>query len=47
MPTFSLRRTAVAAALLAIAASASAQAPALHAQVPPLVNGMYASLDAL
>lgn len=47
MPTLSLRRTAVAATLLAIAASASAQAPALHAQVPPLVNGMYASLDAL
>ncbi|KQP20541.1 amidohydrolase [Pseudorhodoferax sp. Leaf267] len=40
-------RLLVAAALLAIAASASAQAPALHAQVPPLVNGMYASLDAL
>ncbi len=47
MPTLSLRRTAVAATLLAIAASASAQTPALHAQVPPLVNGMYASLDAL
>lgn len=47
MPTLSLRRTAVAATLLAIAASASAQTLALHAQVPPLVNGMYASLDAL
>lgn len=43
----SFRRTAVATALLASALGAVAQTAPSHAQVAPLVNGMYASLEVL
>jgi len=41
------RRTAFAAAMLAISAGAMAQSSPLHAQVAPIVSGMYPSLEAL
>lgn len=42
-----MRRTAVAVALLASALSATAQTAPSHAEVAPLVNSMYASLETL
>lgn len=47
MSLASFRRSAVAAALLSLALGASAQAPSLHTQVAPIVNGMYPSLETL